>query len=419
MRPAVLFRTALAMAAVACLAGVALAQPDPRQMSGIPRPDSSLPDGTITVRVIRGSFANNVADHPVELRQGDQVSTALTDEQGRAHFAVLSSGVELQAFTTLDGQRMESQRFAAPSQGGVALMFVGAATGDPGTEAVPAQPGRVTFGDGSRILIELGEETVEVYYLFDIVNPAAAPVEPPAPLVIDMPAGAVSTTILPNSAPNAVANLGQVTVSGPFRPGTTPLTLAYVLPYTGDSVAITQVLPVDLADLFVIMERRDNLDIRSSQIARKAEEVDDRTGATFLFGVGPSIPAGQPIALEVTGLPHHSLLPSRLAMLLAAVLLMVGIWASLGSAESSDRRERRRTLEARREKLFADLVKNETQHQAGKIGPTKYASRRRDLVAALERIFAEMDDQVAPIVLTSPRPVGRETPVPGGSRSAG
>lgn len=410
---------AILVAVLVCLASVAFAQPDPRQMSGIPLPSPDLPDGTVTVRVIRGSITNNVPNQPVELRQGDQVSTAMTDENGRAHFAVLSSGVELQANTTLDGQRLESQRFAAPGRGGVALMLVGAATGDPGAAAVPAQPGQVTFGDASRILIELGEETVEVYYLFDIVNAAAVPVEPPEPLLIELPAGAVSTTVLPNSTPNAIADGPRVTVTGPFQAGTTPLTLAYVLPYSGDSVAITQTLPVDLAELFVIMEQRDTIDLRSSQIARKAEEVDDSTGTTFLFGAGPRVPAGQPLALEVTGLPHHSLLPSRLAMLLAAVILIVGIWASLGQAESGDRRERRRALETRREKLFADLVKNETQHRAGKIGPTKYASRRRDLVAALERIYAETDDQVAPIVLASPRPVGRETPVAGGSRSAG
>ena len=35
------------------------AQPDPRQMSGLPLPDPALPDGTITVRVIRGQIATS------------------------------------------------------------------------------------------------------------------------------------------------------------------------------------------------------------------------------------------------------------------------------------------------------------------------------------------------------------------------
>ena len=61
-------------------------------MSGIPRPDPNLQDGSITVRVIRGSFANNVVGHPVELRAGDTVSTVDTDAEGRATFASLSPG---------------------------------------------------------------------------------------------------------------------------------------------------------------------------------------------------------------------------------------------------------------------------------------------------------------------------------------
>ena len=69
----------------------ALAQPDPSQMSGIPRPDPNLSDGVITVRVIRGSFANNVIGQPVELRAGDRVLTEETDVEGRATFAVLSN----------------------------------------------------------------------------------------------------------------------------------------------------------------------------------------------------------------------------------------------------------------------------------------------------------------------------------------
>ena len=52
--------------ALVCGAGAVLcAQPDPRQMSGIPRPDPNLADGLITVRVIRGNFTNNVPDHPL------------------------------------------------------------------------------------------------------------------------------------------------------------------------------------------------------------------------------------------------------------------------------------------------------------------------------------------------------------------
>ena len=109
-----------AIVLLVCVAGAVLrAQPDPRQMSGIPRPDPNLADGLITVRVIRGSFANNVVGHPVELRAGDTVSTVDTDAEGRASFASLSPGARGTVATTLDGQTLESQPFPTPGRGGV------------------------------------------------------------------------------------------------------------------------------------------------------------------------------------------------------------------------------------------------------------------------------------------------------------
>jgi hypothetical protein len=364
-------------------------------------------------------MTNNVPNQPVELRQGDVSSTAMTDEEGRAQFIVLAAGVEIQAVTTLDGQRIESQRFAAPARGGVRLVLAGAA-GDPAAPAVPAPEGLVTFGGESRVMVELGEETVEVYYLFEIKNPASVPVEPPEPLVFDLPSGAEGATILRDSTAKAEVAGSRITVRGPFRPGATALSTAYVLPYTGDSVAVAQRLPADLEGLFVIAEKRDTIDLVSSQIQRRSVVTPDETGGgTYILAGGPRIAAGEVLAFELTGLPHHSQLPTRIAILLAVVILMVGTWAALGPANTGDRRERRSVLEARREKLFAELVKTATQHRTGKIGATKYASRRQELITALERVYAELDEQVAPVIFSSAAPVARESPVTGRTRPTG
>src|SRR5689334_2368326 len=61
--------------------------PDPKQMSGIPRPVTDLPDGSISVRLIRGQLSNNIASHQVELNFANgRVLKANTDEGGRAQF---------------------------------------------------------------------------------------------------------------------------------------------------------------------------------------------------------------------------------------------------------------------------------------------------------------------------------------------
>ncbi len=147
------------------------AQPDPRQMSGIPLPDPQLSSGTITVRVIRGSLANNVPDHPVELRQGDNVVTVATDMEGRAEFLTLNSGQTVIAPTELDGVRFDSQPFHVPGRGGIRLMLVGIGDSDTGAlNDVPAQSGTVTFGAESRVVVERGEETVSIFFSFVIVQ---------------------------------------------------------------------------------------------------------------------------------------------------------------------------------------------------------------------------------------------------------
>src|ERR1700730_8312392 len=109
--------------------------PDPKQMSGIPRPVTELPNGAISVRLIRGQLSNNITNHPVELHVGAKVMTVNTDADGRAQFTGLTPGSSVKAVSVVDGERLESQEFPAPTQGGVRLMLVATdTTKGPATE---------------------------------------------------------------------------------------------------------------------------------------------------------------------------------------------------------------------------------------------------------------------------------------------
>ena len=385
------------------LAGVvvleALAQPPLGQMSGIPLPDAELPDGTITVRVVRGQVTNNVTSQAVELHQGDDVVTALTDGNGRATFSTLSPGSQVQAFTELDGQRLESQPFAAPGRGGIRLMLVGA---DPGAPTLPARSGAVTFGSDSWIQVELVEESVEVYFFLQVMNPAGEAVDPFTPIAFDMPSGAQGTSVLRSSTPRASATGPRIEVPGPFAPGATPVHFAYILPYEGESLAISQTLPADLDSLLVSVEKWGSMDFESSQVQRRMEVPPEGQNTTpYSLGAGPKIPAGQPWTIELTGLPHRDTLPSSIAIVTALGIFGFGMWGAMAVPETPVAAKQRRVLEARREKLFADLVKVERQHHVGKVGSTKYTSRRRELLAALERVYRELDEQLTSVLLTS------------------
>ena len=384
-----------AAAALYLLAGLAVAQPDPRQMSGIPLPDAGLADGTISVRVIRGQLANNVPDHLVELRQGDIVETALTDAEGRAVFLTLNPGQQVRAATDLDGVRIESRPFAVPGRGGVRLMLVGA---DPDVAAEPAPPGLVTFGGESFIQVELVEESIEVYYVFDLLNPARVPVEPPVPIAFDLPSGAQGVTVLPGSSARTVADGPRVELPGPFDPGSTPLQIAYILPYSGASLALSQSFPVDWDSVLLSVEKSGDVDFVSSQVPRRAEVPSEtRAGSSHLLGAGPRIAAGTPFAIELTGLPYRSTLPSTVTLAVALAILGLGCWGAVGSGGADAATGTREQLAARRERLFVDLVKTERQHRAGKIGPTRYATRRGDLFEALEKVYRALDEETADV----------------------
>ena len=390
-----------ASALVMCMVGAVLwAQPDPRQMSGIPRPDPNLADGLITVRVIRGSFANNVSDHPVELLAGDTVLTAETDREGRASFTSLSPGSQVRVATTLDGERLVSQPFATPGRGGVAVLLVGVTGGgggDPITSVV-AGPGRVTLGQDSRILIELGEETIEVYYLLDVLNVAEGPVAPQMPFELTLPSGAQAGTVLQGSTPRTIVDGSRVSVSGAFGPGITPVSVGYILPYSSGSLVLSQTFPADFDQLLVFVEKWGAMDVASALIDRRGEMAADATGGfPLLWGAGARVPAGQPVVLELGGLPHHSGWPRIIALSLSGVIVALSVWGASGTGGGDIEAQRVSVLQTRREKLFDDLVKTEQQHRHGTIGPTRYGTRRAELIAQLERVLRDLDGGLAPV----------------------
>src|SRR4051794_2521757 len=173
------------------------AMPDPKQMSGIPRPVDDLPNGAVSVRLIRGSLSNNLTGRPVELHVGPKVITLKTDENGRAEFKDFitgTAGATVKATADVDGEHLESQEFPAPTRGGIRLMLVAT---DPnkkptpkGAPGAPAQTGPVVIGEQSRFVLQPREEAVDVFYLLDIENKQSVAVNPATPFDFEMPDGA-------------------------------------------------------------------------------------------------------------------------------------------------------------------------------------------------------------------------------------
>lgn len=402
--PALALAAALLIAAPSTLqaqppAGVQM--PDARQMSGVPLPVADLAPGTVTVRVVRGTMANVIAGQTVELAGGSSPLSAKTNDAGRAEFTGLTPGTRVRASATVNGERLDSQEFTVPSAGGVRVALVAT---DPATQKpaqgggqvaqAPAQAGTVVLGERSRFVIEMGDEALNVFSLFDIVNSARGPVEPGQPVVFDLPAAALGAGMLDGSTPQAVVAGKQVRVNGPFQPGSTLVQFGYSLPIDGGSLTVEQRLPIGLNQVSVMAQKVGRMTLQSPQIAEHRDM--PLQGETFIVAKGPAVAAGQTVSLTFNGLPHPAVWPRNLALVVAVVVLGAGVWGSIGRGKpAAAEQERRRRLEARRDRLFAELTAIEEQHRRHSIDPERYALRRSELMAALERVYAEIDGEAA------------------------
>ena len=158
--------------------------------------------------------------------------TVKTDESGRAQFDDVPR--------RRDGQGDGRRRRRAPRVAGVPGAGAGRHPPDagrdrPGQEGrgrrrrAGGQPATSSSAAQSRIVIQPGEEAVDVFYLLDIVNNASVPVNPPTPFAFDMPDGATGAAIMEGSSPQASVNgHARHASQGPFAPGHTFVQVARV-----------------------------------------------------------------------------------------------------------------------------------------------------------------------------------------------
>lgn len=135
--------TAAAPAAVAQPAG---GMPDLRAISGKALPDRGMPAGTVTVRVARKMPSNPVASVEVSAliknAGGDMKKrTATTDASGRALFEGIGSGQQFQGEVTVDGEKLQTEPFAMPAEGGVRTMLISGLGAEPAGGAAGGAPG--------------------------------------------------------------------------------------------------------------------------------------------------------------------------------------------------------------------------------------------------------------------------------------
>jgi hypothetical protein len=144
----------------------------------------------------------------------------------------------------------------------------------------------------------------------------------------------------------------------------------------------------------VLAQKVGDTHLLSPQMAQHREM--NAEGQTYIVGQGPAIKAGEVVTFNFTGLPHAPLWPRNVALALAVLILGTGAWASLRQTSATKSRDSRlRKLEAKRELLFERVTALEERHRNGGVDARQYAIERRDLVAALERVYVELDEEAA------------------------
>jgi hypothetical protein len=377
------------------------AMPDPKSMSGMPLPSGDTAPGTVVIRVVRGALDNVIPNQPVDLIGGSSPVTLKTDESGRATFSGLTPGTRVKGVTVVNGERLETQEFAVPAQGGMRVLLVATdpdlekrAAEDKKLAQMPAQAGIVVLGNESRFVFEIGDDGLNVFSILHIVNTARTPVQPQTPVVFDIPDEAEHPSLLEGSSPQAALAGKRLTVNGPFAPGPTVVQLAYTLPISSDSLTLRQPLPLALNQLSVMVQKVGPMHITSEQIASHGDMPAE--GQAYIVGQGPALKAGDTLTITFTGLPHAATWPRNVAIALAVIILIGGAFAATrpGPATAAEA-ARRKKLQTKRDRLFTELTALEQDQRRGAVDRDRYAARRRELVTSLERVYAELDEQAA------------------------
>jgi hypothetical protein len=375
--------------------------PDARSMSGLAMPTADLPDGTVSVRVVRGQMSNNLQGVRVELHGAGANRTAVSGEDGRAQFSGLPPGARVHAHATHEGEQLETDEFEVPARGGVRALLVFSEAGQAAASPAPDGGGAafhgaagvgndpLSIGGNSRIALEFREDVLQVFYLLQILNRTSEPITPPSALIFDMPRGAEGTTLLEGATRQANARGTRVTVTGPFQPGVTELPVAFRLDAFGSTLSIEQRFPLPFEMMAIAVQKVGDMQVSSPQIARTQEAPIE--SALFVMGTGPRLEAGQPFTLQLTGVPHQNRTAVYLALFLAGAIVAIATWIALKPGRLDAVQARRRTLEARRERELAGLAALERQYRTGSIDEARYARRREAHMVQLEHIYGELD----------------------------
>ena len=338
--------------------------------------DGTLPPGTLVVRAEDGT-GQALAGLDVVLghaRAGEQKVVELhakTDTAGEAKFEGLdrkpTSGYVAEIISS--GARFAGKPFKLQDNAGARVVLV--------VRQVTSDTGALSISEGSHFLVEVTDDALQVIEVLRIHNAGTAAFDAgPEGLHIPLPHDAVQLSA-PDNDPNVATSGHDIVYRAPLPPGDTPLRAAYVLPYHGESVELTQPTPIAFDRVAVVAQRLEGLQVSGHNFQSEDREMQGHK-LTVHFGDGTK--RGGDISIRFDGLPHTSALPRYIAAgICIALVLAFGVYAAAGGGD------RRTRLEVERRRVFEQLV-------AFDADPNGVLADRQRIVARLSDIYRGLDE---------------------------
>ncbi|MEO6950399.1 MAG: Ig-like domain-containing protein [Polyangia bacterium] len=338
--------------------------------------DTTLPPGTLIVRAEDGtgqalSGLDVILGHA---RAGEQQVVELhakTDTAGEAKFEGLdrkpTSGYVAEIMSS--GARFAGKPFKMADNAGSRVVLV--------VRQVSSDTSTLSIAEGSHFLVEVTDDALQIIEVLRIHNAGTAAFDAgPDGLHIPLPHAAVQIQA-PDNDPNVAISGHDVVYRAPLPPGDTPFRAAYLLPYHGESVALSQPTPIAFSRLAVVTQRLEEMRVSGHNL--QGEE-RDMQGHKLMVYFGDGTTRGGEIHIQFDNLPHTSAMPRYVAAVVCIALVLVfGIYAASGGGD------RRARLEVERRRIFDQLVAFDAE-------PNGSPADRQRIVARLSDIYRGLDE---------------------------
>jgi hypothetical protein len=368
--------------------------------AGVATADSGLPVGRLDVRVLDENGVP-IPHHSVLLGMVDKtnkisVRKTESDANGIAHFADLPHGDSSGYAAVLEwhGMRLGTAPFPMPAASG-ARAEIRALTRT-------ADPSVITIGEGSRVIIQMHEDSLQFLEILPLENVSDKIFDPgPGAVEIPLPQGFVSAEAQEGERKIDVRQNHGIAVHGTFSPRRSfPETSArnagqevvfgFAMPYHGDTREFVQPMPNGMGRATLITEQSTGLSAHGPGIGDRQERL--LNGKKYWVMPIDLIPPGGTLSFTITGIPSTDstgrFVAGGLALALVGAAIVFGRRPRATGRPGGAGPDARDKLIERRESTFAELVALERDARAA--GAPAAGDRRRQIVSRLEQIYREL-----------------------------